>query len=103
MIKFKERQEKPVAIRLAYTDMDMNADDYEKHMKWQGWFCLGYHYVLHTNGILETGIPLNQYADTSLPDWQNSIYVIVMSITINDAQKYTLEELSHKLNLPIEG
>ena len=101
MIKFKERTESPKAIRLAFTPNDMSKDDYENKMKGNGWFCLGYHFVLHENGVIEKGIPLEQYADPSLPEWKDSIYVIVMAITISDVQKFALRKLEADLKLPI--
>ena len=101
MIKFKTRTEEPKAIRLVFTNEDMPAAEYEKRMKWQGWFCLGYHYVLRANGIIEEGIPFEQFADPSLPDWKNSIYVIVMSEEITDVQTSSLQDLTADLNLPI--
>lgn len=102
MIKFKTRTEQPKAISLVFYGDDMPKDELEKKMKWQGWFCLGYHYVLHANGVFEEGIPIEQYADPSLPKWKDNIYVIVMTDEINDVQSCALNDLMVDLNLPIE-
>ena len=103
MIKFKTRTEQPKAIRLAFTDEDMDAVEFEKRMKWRGWFCIGYHYMLHENGEIEKVMDSEQYADTSLPHWKDSIYVIVMSVTISDVQKHALSMLAETLGIPIEN
>ena len=103
MIKFKQRSDKAQEIRLDFLPEDMSTPDLERRMRWKGWFCLGYHYVLHENGTIDEGIPLDQYPDPSLPGWIDSLYIAVMCKQLNDAQKLSLSKLKKKLNIPIHG
>ncbi|WP_196599047.1 hypothetical protein [Pectinatus frisingensis] len=102
MIKFLERKEEMNIIRLVFTNSkDMSKEEIEKKLMWKGWFCLGFHFIIHPDGRVEEGIPLKQYADTSLIDWQYTCYVLCLSKDLNDLQKNALSELQHTLGLPL--
>ncbi len=62
---------------------------------------LGYHFVLHEDGTLETGIPSFYYARSTLRRWRDCIYVLVTSEKLNSVQKDKLDYLARELNLEV--
>lgn len=103
MINFKKREETN-GIALSYTKADMPLKEYEKNVKCQGWFTVGYHYLLHANGSIEEGIPCEQYAEPPINHCQDCICVLVMGQNdgkTNKIQESALNLLADELNLKI--
>ena len=102
-LKFKEREETK-GIQLSYLKLDMPLEDYEKIVMRQGWFSIGYNYVLHPDGNMEVGIPVTQCCDPFVKGWDDHVCVLVMGACegeTNTLQDNALFVLSKELNLPI--
>ena len=103
MIKYKEREETK-QICLSYTKADMPMCNFTKTVMRQGWFSVGYHYIIHADGRTEVGIPHTQHADAEVDGHRDSICVLLMGV--NEGQRTELQEsalniLAEEHNLPI--
>lgn len=76
-LTFKER-DVTTGIHLTYNMADIPLEEYEKHVMRDGWFSVGYHYIIHPDGSAEAGLPVSQYADPSIEGWQDSICILLM-------------------------
>ena len=102
-LKFKEREETK-GIRLHYVLADIPMKDYERIVMRKGWFSIGYNLVLHADGTMEEGIPLEQCSDPFVEGWDDHICVLVMGQTqgkMSQEQAIALEALKEHLQLPI--
>ena len=97
------KREKTDGIRLDFRPefSGMSHEDILKAVKKKGRLNLGYHYILRDNGMIESGIDTELYADYSLEDYKTSLYVLCVSDALTDAQRHNLDTLSHELKLPI--
>lgn len=103
MIKFKER-EATLGIALDYVKADMPMDKYEREKKGEGWFSVGYNYLLHADGSMEVGVPKEQFSCPEVPHYRDHICVLVMGMEdgqTNKLQESALAVLSEELHLPI--
>lgn len=103
MINFKKREETN-GIALSYTKANMPLKEYEKNVKCQGWFTVGYHYLLHPDGSVEEGIPAEQYAEPPIKHYQDCICILVMGQNegcLNKLQESALTLLADELQLEV--
>lgn len=102
MIKFKKR-ESTENVRLAFREgKDATLKDIEKQARRAGKLNLGYHYILHKNGMVDKGIDYDLYADYELAHHKTAIYVLVIGAQLNDVQKHALKGLLHTLKLELK-
>lgn len=100
-LTFKER-DKTAGIKPFYTKADLPLEEYEKIVMRQGWFSVGYHYIIHPDGRTETGIPYTQHADPTIEGWEDCICVLFMGVTdgeMTPLQKSALKTLSTEHHL----
>ena len=105
MLTFKER-DATTGIRVAYTKADIPLKEYTKHVMRQGWFSVGYHYLIHPDGRMEVGIPASQHADPAIDGWQDSVCVLLMGVADGERtalQRAALDTLSHEHSIPVEA
>ena len=85
-LQFKER-DVTKGIHITYSMADIPLNEYEKHVMRDGWFSVGFHYIIHPDGRaggvvlgdrVEAGIPITQHADPSIEGWQDSICILLM-------------------------
>ena len=76
-LQFKER-DVTKGIHITYSMADIPLNEYEKHVMRDGWFSVGFHFVIHPDGRAEAGIPVTQHADPSIEGWQDSICILLM-------------------------
>lgn len=78
-LEFKER-DVTTGIRTYYCQADLPLEEYEKIVMRDGWFSVGYHYIIHPDGRTERGIPASQHADPAIDGWQDSICILLMGV-----------------------
>lgn len=102
MLTFK-RRERTEAIRLSFNPeyAGQTKKQITDSMKRKGKLNLGYQYLLRDNGALDVGIDFDFYADYELEGYKDSVYVLVQSESLSDAQRHTLRILADALHLPI--
>lgn len=102
MFKYKEREETD-AIRLykapSYHDMDYT--EILTRMKQGGRLNLGFHFILRPDGLLEEGIPINNYADIDLKGYETAIYILYTGAVLTDCAAKVLNNLAEDLKLPL--
>lgn len=102
-LKFKEREETK-GIRLHYVLADIPMEEYERIVMRKGWFSIGYNFVLHADGVMEEGIPIEQCSDPFVEGWDDHICILVMGQPegkVSKEQEIALEALTKHLKLPI--
>ena len=104
MITFKKR-ERTDEIRMSFCPeyAGMETQKIINTVKRKGKLNLGYHYILRETGVIEKGIDFELYADYELEGYKQSIYVMVLSEELTDAQSHALDVLADKLSLKVNS
>lgn len=80
---------------------NFNAKDIDTWHKQQGWECIGYHFVILLNGVVETGRPVEKIGSHCYGENHDSIGICYIGGKGGDTrtpeQKQSLKELIKKL------
>ena len=101
--KYLDREETN-HIAVGFYPEDISAYDFGRKMIGKGWFNTGYHYIVHPDMSIEEGIPLNQYGDTTIKGWEDSICILAVGVSPEDGDKwkqFVLPWVRQKLNLDL--
>lgn len=102
MLKLATRPEtNGIALAFDKTLDGFTAQELDLHERRRGEVNLGYHFVLHKDGRIETGIPTWFYAKSTLRRWRDCLYVLVTSDKLNSVQKEKLDYLARELDLEV--
>ena len=101
-IKFAKRKEtNGIAVVNACQYDAFSATELEQVFRRKGEVNLGFHFLLHEDGRLEAGIPLEQYARSTLRRARDCVYVLATSEKTNRKQRARLQRLADDLNLEV--
>lgn len=77
------------------------APDLERMFRRKGEVNLGHHFILHADGRMEAGIPLEYYAKGTYRRAKDCVYVMATSKKLNKKQSERLARLAADLNLEV--
>lgn len=98
------KREETKGIHLDFTPVDMDAYDFGRQQVGKGWLNTGYHYIIHPDGLIEKGIPEDQYGDSSILHFHDCICVLVMGVGPDEEahwKKMAWPLLKDKLNIDL--
>lgn len=105
LFKFRERPETTqICVVLRNLKGKKKADLFREAYRC-GEVDTGYHFIMANNGLFETDREIKAVAGHSLPECENSIYVLADTLghnKISDAQQFMLNELKRTYDVPIK-
>lgn len=87
------KRDETTHVTVRFYPFDISAYEYGRMMVGQGWFNTGYHFVVHPNGTIETGIPFEQFGDPSIKGWENSVCILAVGVSKDDRARWLSENL----------
>lgn len=73
----------------------------EKRLRREGFINIGFHYILNERGELMEGLPEQAVADSTLPNNDTRIHILVTAMHITSACRFTLNQFTQTHRLPI--